>query len=206
MESDATAAAMLLSDADVDIICYACTSGSFYRGMKHEHELAAELKERSGIPVVTTSQAVLLALESLRSKKIVVCTPYTQQINEKLRKFFVENGLVLADLRELGLVENTEIGRLPPEAAYNLVRGADTRHAQAVFLSCTNLRTIEVVERLENELHLPVTSSNIATFWYALRFLGHEGSIEGLGELLRNVSLHPPRAQDEMATLRGERA
>src|SRR5205814_2226662 len=92
MEREARAPALLLRDAKVEIICYACTSGSFYRGMKHERELATQLKESSGIPVITTSQAVIGALEALGSKRIAVCTPYTREINERLMKFFTENG------------------------------------------------------------------------------------------------------------------
>ena len=193
MERDAEAAAMLLSDAEVDVICYACTSGSFYRGMKHEHELAARLSDRSGAPVVTTSHAVISALNVLRAKRIAVCTPYTRQVNEKLARFFAENGFVVADLRGLGMVQNTEIGRQPPEVAYDLVRRAETGLVDAVFLSCTNLRTVEIIGRLESEAGIPVTSSNVATFWYAVRTLGYRKRIEGLGRLLSNARLAPSK-------------
>ena len=186
MEKDAERAASLLSDADVDVVCYACTSGSFYGGIEHERELAKRLERASrGRPVITTSQAAMAALTAFGVRRVAVATPYVDEVNEKLLRFFEQNGFDVVKLTGLQIIENLTVGRQGPEVAYKLSKGIDSPEAEAIFISCTNFRTVEVVERLENELDKPVTSANVATFWYALRRIGLEAELGGLGRLLK---------------------
>ena len=56
--------------------------------------------------------------------------------------------------------------------------------ADGMFISCTNLRTIDVLAQLEAELNVPVISSNLATCWGCLQALGHHDPIDGYGSLL----------------------
>jgi len=76
------------------------------------------------------------------------------------------------------------IGRLPPEAAYETGLSVDGKENEAIFISCTNFRTIEIIQRLEGETGKPIVSSNQATMWLALRKLGLKDSIRGFGRLL----------------------
>jgi maleate isomerase len=186
MEKDAERAASLLSDAAVDVVCYACTSGSFYGGIEHERRLADRLQEAArGIPVITTSQAAMSALTALGVRRVAVATPYIDEINAKLVRFFEENGFDVVKLAGLQIVENLTVGRQGPTAAYDLSKTVDSQEAEAIFISCTNFRTVEIVERLETELGKPATSANVATFWYAMRKIGLTDGQGGLGRLLK---------------------
>jgi maleate isomerase len=60
----------------------------------------------------------------------------------------------------------------------------DGKENEAIFISCTNFRTIEIIQELEEATGKPVISSNQATLWYALRKLGLKDSIKGYGQLL----------------------
>ncbi|WP_456326146.1 maleate cis-trans isomerase family protein [Palaeococcus sp. (in: euryarchaeotes)] len=185
MSALAVESAKLLKDADVDIILYGCTSGSFIGGENFENELEEKIEDEVKIPVVTTSSAILAALNALEAQQILVLTPYTEEINKREREFLEANEFEVLDIRGMGIVENTKIGRLEPYEAYRLAKAMFTEEADALFISCTNFRTFEIIEALEDDLGVPVITSNQASLWYALRELEINESILGLGTLLR---------------------
>ena len=185
MSALAVESAKLLKDADVHLILYGCTSGSFIGGENFENELEEKIEDEVKIPVVTTSSAILAALNALEAQQILVLTPYTEEINKREREFLEANEFEVLDIRGMGIVENTKIGRLEPYEAYRLAKAMFTEEADALFISCTNFRTFEIIEALEDDLGVPVVTSNQASLWYALRELEINESILGLGTLLR---------------------
>ena len=74
-----------------------------------------------------------------------------------------------------------------PDVAYSLAKKINQDEAQAIFLSCTNFRTIEVISALERELKKPVISSNAATLWDALRRLKIKEPVVGYGEIFNKI-------------------
>jgi arylmalonate decarboxylase len=131
---------------------------------------------------------VVEACRVLGVRRISVATPYVQAVNETERLFFEQQGL------EVVCIEGMEIGHTPtdrrtiahqpPARTYGLARAVDRPEAEAVFISCTNLPTIEILAALERDLGKPVFSSNLATFWGALRRAGVREPIQGYGRLL----------------------
>jgi maleate isomerase len=57
------------------------------------------------------------------------------------------------------------------------------KDVDAVFVSCTSLRVAEHVAAFEAELGKPVTSSNHAMAWHALRLAGVADRIPAFGRL-----------------------
>ncbi|MEM4833316.1 MAG: maleate cis-trans isomerase, partial [Sulfolobales archaeon] len=114
-------------------------------------------------------------------------TPYIEEINAREKAFLESVGFTVVRIRGLGVVKNTEIGRQPAWVAYRLAKEV-VREAKSavdgVFISCTNFRTLEVVGVLEEELGLPVVSSNTASMWLALRTAGIRDKLN-YGRLLR---------------------
>jgi maleate isomerase len=187
MASEAVRAAEELATADVNVIVYGCTSGSLLEGVEWEERLRREIRERAGVEAITTAQAVVEALRALGVRRVVVATPYIDEINSRERSFLERSGFSVVRIRGLGIVRNTDIGRQPPWVAYRLAKEVAReagRSADGVFISCTNFRTIEVIELLEAELQLPVVSSNTASMWLALRTLGIRDRLS-YGRLLR---------------------
>ena len=185
MESEAQRAAKLLATADVDIVVYGCTTGSLVGGPGYDEKIARLVEEASGKPCVATATAVVEALRVLGAKKVALATPYIDEVNEKEIRFLEHHGFEIVDLKTLRIRDNREIGRVAPERVYRLVKSLDIRSADVVFISCTNLRTIEVIDALEKDLGLPVISSNTATAWMTLRKLGIRGVGYSAGRLLR---------------------
>lgn len=183
MEALAVEGAALLKDANVDIILYGCTSGSFIGGKNFEKELEAKIEKEVALPVVSTSSAILEALGVVDAQRILVITPYTDEINEREREFLEANEFEVLDIRGLGIEDNLRIGKLEPYEAYRLARATFMDEADAIFISCTNFRTFEIIELLEDDFGVPVITSNQASLWLTLREMDIHDVIPGLGSL-----------------------
>ncbi len=177
-------ACRLLDSAKVGVILYACTTGSLIGGKKWETQLIKRMKSSVSIPVVTTAGAVVDAINEIGLKKIAVATPYADQLNKAEREFFEENGFEVTNLKGLGYYTGEELHAEPPMTTIRLAREVDSSEAEGVFLSCTDLKTLTVLSRLEKELGKPVLSSNAASLWSSLRALGVKERVRGCGSLL----------------------
>ena len=98
--------------------------------------------------------------------------------------FLQGSGFEVVTLANLGVV-GMAIGAVPSEQVRELGKRAATTEAGALFISCTALRTVEVLDSLEQDLGIPVVSAIQATMWHALRIAGIEARQEGLGRLYR---------------------
>ena len=180
----------LSSEGICQIIAFCCTVGSMLGGYEREKEIIHLIEKSSGIPAITTTTAVSAALDTLNVKRIAVATPYTSEINENEKENLERRGYPVTDIRGYHEsiapheLKNDMIGRLLPQTAYEMGLKVNGKDTQAIFISCTNFRAIEIIESLERKTGKPVISSNQATLWYALRKLGIRDSIKGYGRLL----------------------
>jgi len=186
MEEELERAARELKTAEVDIIAFGCTSGSLIGGKDYDKKIINKIESSTNVKATTTSTAVLHALQELGVKKIAVGTPYSSEINEKVRKFLEDNGYSVVKIVGLSITPDVNIGKQYPSVAYRLGKKANSHDADAIFLSCTDFRTIEIIDVLEKELNKPVISANQATLWHILRLMNIRASIKGYGSLLKN--------------------
>jgi maleate isomerase len=186
MERGVEEAAMLLADAHVDIIAYGCTSGSLFRGLGHDLRIAKSITEKTGLPAVATASCVVDALRFLKVRTVSIATPYVDEINNLERKFLFENGFEVLQMRGLGIEDNLTIGRILDQSIIELARKANHQRAQAIFISCTNLPTIDIIPQLEENVGKPVISSNTATFWSMLRKMHQDYNRIDCGRLFKS--------------------
>jgi maleate isomerase len=184
MESKIEEEAVKLADADVDVIGYGCTSGSLFRGLGHDKMLEGRIERVTGKPAVATAGAVVSALKALGVRRVSVATPYIDEINDLERKFLQANGFDIVDLRGLQLTDNLKIGRIDSGTIYQLISKLKCEGADGIFISCTNLPTINIIRELEDKFKKPVISSNTATLWAMLKKLNKPVKIKGYGKLL----------------------
>jgi maleate isomerase len=149
------------------VVAYACTSGSFVHGVEGERRLVAAMRAAGAPAAVTTSGALLEALAALGVRRLAVATPYVESVTARLHDYLAEAGVATVSGAHLGL--EAGIWKVPYETTARLVREADSPAADAVFVSCTNLPTYELVAPLERELGKPVLTANQVTLWAALR-------------------------------------
>jgi len=178
-------AAELLVWTHVDVIVFACTTGSLVHGVGWDREVAARIARASGCVATTTTTAVLGALEAMGATSLAVATPYLEELNEIERQFLEESGFAVASIAGLGCATDAEIGQLEPADAVSLVERVDTPEADTVFISCTNFHCLPAIASLERQLGKPVVTSNLAGAWAALRQIAIEDQIPGYGQLLQ---------------------
>jgi maleate isomerase len=159
-----------LAGAEPEVTVYACTSGSFIGGLAGEKRLRKVMEKAGGTQALTTSGALLWALEALDARRVAVGTPYDGEVTAKLSEFLAEAGYETTSNAYLGLTG--DIFRVSHKTVRDLAVAADRPGADAVFLSCTNLRTFGVLPEIERELEKPVLSANQVTMWAALRAAG----------------------------------
>jgi maleate isomerase len=167
MADDAERAASLLSHASVDGIAYACTTGSLIHGSGFDAKLESRLSDAADAPAVATACSVVRALNALDVDRVSVATPYTKDLDRLERDYLTQNGFEVVSIDGRGLVENTAIGELDANDAEQQGRSilSNVPETDALFISCTNYRTLPALAALEKEFEIPVISSNAATIW-----------------------------------------
>ena len=170
-DADALAGACRdVSIADPGVTAYLCTSASFVGGLEGEAALRATMEQGGARRALTTSGAMLEALTALGVSSVGVATPYDAALTERLVAFLAEAGIATTGIGYLGM--GADIWRVDAASVRELVHALPLEGTEAIFLSCTNLPTIDVIPELEAELGLPVLSANLVTMWAALRELG----------------------------------
>jgi maleate isomerase len=188
LAEDVERATELLIPAKVNVIAFCCTSGSFIKGAGWDKEIIDNIESKyAGISATTTSTAVVAALRCLKIKNVAVATPYVDDVNKHLKKFLTDEGFNVINIKGLGILEDAEVNNLPPEIAYKLAKEVDTTNAEGIFISCTSLRTLNVIDLIERDLSKPVVTSNQATLWHSLRKAKINDIINGCGELLTQL-------------------
>jgi maleate isomerase len=168
-------------------VAYGCTSGSFIGGLAGEAALAAAMVEAGAPRAVTTSGAVIAAAHALGLKKIAVVTPYDEALGAKLRGYLNEAGIAVTAHNNMGLTGR--IWTVPYDVTTDLARRTAQGGEDAVFLSCTNLRTYDLIASLEQELGVPVLTANQVTMWAVLAAAGVPAVGPGQSLLRRQPTL-----------------
>ncbi|RWF60805.1 ectoine utilization protein EutA [Mesorhizobium sp. M4B.F.Ca.ET.190.01.1.1] len=176
------AAALILPDEPLDAICYSCTSASVVIG---DAEIEAAIQAaRPGVAVVTPPMAGVRGLKSLGARRISILTPYTVETSRPMAAYFAERGFEIVSFTCLGFEDDREMARIPPAALVELAGKATDAEADALFVSCTALRSALAVAGMEQAIGRPVVTSNQATAWNCLRLCGDDTARPQFGRLM----------------------
>jgi maleate isomerase len=177
----AKAAANLLPGFEVNVVCYACTSGSAVIG---EERVVAELlrpfPERKATTLLT---GVIEGLRALGTRRIVLGTPYLDEINTLEAVYLRDKGFDVLNAQGMNLTYDTDMVRVTPNYLAEFARAIDDPEAEAIFISCGALRTIDAIETIEQATGKPVVSSNQGMLWHCLRLAGIADKVPGYGRL-----------------------
>lgn len=181
IDAMADAASRIQPDTRPDVISYSCTSGSIVNG---EQQVMDEIKK--GAPYaqpMTLVTGVVDALRELGVKRLVVGTPYLDEINTAEAEFLVAKGFELLDIQGLNLETGIEFGCVTPEYWKKFALEIDQPDADAIFLSCGGIRALDVAQEIEELTGKPVITSNQGQMWSCLRRAGITDQIEGFGQI-----------------------
>ena len=182
-DSLAETAGRILPDDKLDVVCFACTSGSVAVG---EARAVEELKKGApGAQATTLVTSVKEALRRFDARRLVVGTPYVDELNCSVARNLIADGFEIVGFEGLGLNYDRDMIRVMPDYLIEFAQAIDRPDADALLLSCGALRSLEVVDEIERRLRKPVIVSNQAMIWECLRLAGVGDPIEGYGRLLR---------------------
>jgi maleate cis-trans isomerase len=184
MATEVPGAAKLLAQAKVQVIGYGCLAGGFIKGPGHDQEIIRDIESATNIPGVAAAAAVVDALRALGVTRVSVASPYEPWLNEKLAQYLNAFGVEVLALKGLGTQAHASF---TPEQNAALASEVDRPQSQAIFISCSNFRTLEIIELLEKKLGKPVITSNMSSLWKMLRVLGDRRCLPGAGRLFRDA-------------------
>lgn len=180
MEHDLPRAASLLPQTpEFDAVAYACTSGTTLIGADRVAQIvAANCRARR---VTNPLSAAFAALRHMGLGSVGLVSPYTSAIADQLRDTFQRAGIAVPNAVSFGEQIEANVARIDPSSIAEAAREVARQGAEAVFLSCTNLRTLDIIGPLEAELGIPVLSSNQVLAWDMAR--ESDGAARGVGRL-----------------------
>ena len=167
---DLPRAAKSLNELRLNVVVFAHTAGSMVQGPEYDAQLLTMMETTVGCPAVTPASAVVAALTGAGVKRLALLTPYPEQMTLMEQEFLETTvpGLKVVSHRSLSVASGLAIGDLEPAVAYREARNIDTGQADALFLSGTNWRTVDMIEKMESDLGIPVFTANQVTMWATL--------------------------------------
>ena len=173
----------ILPNENIDCIVYGCTSGTIASGYKTIEKKIKNAKPKS--KVITPSTAAITALKKLNIKKISLFTPYPKKLNDEVLSFFKDEKFLITSNYYLDIESDTDIWKVDPEYLFKVLVSMDHADSDALFISCTALPVLQIIEKLEKKLKKFVLSSNQVLIWDTLEKIGQNNSINGFGKLFK---------------------
>ena len=171
----------ILPNQKIDCVVYACTSGTIAAGFDSIKKKIKLAKPEAN--VATPSTAAINALKKLKIKKISIFTPYAKDLNDEVVDFFKKENFEVTSNSYFDIKSDLDIGKVDQNYLYGVLSNTDLNGADALFVSCTALPVLSIIEKLEKKLNKIVLSSNQALIWDTLKKIGNNDSIEGFGKL-----------------------
>ena len=119
-------------------------------------------------------------------KKLSIFTPYPKDLNNEVIKYFEENGFTITNNLYFDISDDIEIGKVDQKHLFDVLLNMDHKNSDALFVSCTALPVLSLIDDLEKKLEKTVLSSNQVLIWDTLQSIGKKENINGFGKLFKN--------------------
>ncbi len=177
-------------EVGTDVVGYACAETSFLKGVDGNAWIRDEIQRNCSQPAVTASGVMIEALQALDVKRVALVAPYPVSSADAMTAFLERNDITIANMVRRDFNDEYKDARdwyhtnlQPASTAFRMARQAKVDGAQAIFIAATNFRTMEILPRLEQDLGIPVVSTNQAMLWSMFRQIGVRESSARLGRL-----------------------
>jgi len=174
----------ILPDQKIDCIAYGCTSGTVaagYDSIKQKINLA-----KPEAKVTTPITSAIKALKKLNIKNLSIFTPYTKEINDSVVNYFEKENITIKSLTYYDIASDIDIGKVDQKNLFRVLSKIDLAESDALFVSCTALPVLSIIDELEKKLNKTVLSSNQTLIWDSLNQIGYKENIEGFGKLFNS--------------------
>jgi maleate isomerase len=174
----------ILPDQKLDCVAYGCTSGTIAAGYSSIYKKVNLAKPNTRVTTPITS--AIKALKKLSINKISVFTPYTDEINQSVAEYFKKENIEVVSLSFFDIDSDLDIGKVDPDYLFEVLSKIDLSESDALFVSCTALPVLSLIDKLEKKLGKIVLSSNQALIWDTLKEIEYNKNINGFGQLFKN--------------------
>ena len=171
----------ILPGEKLDCVVYGCTSGTVaagYDSIKNKIKLA-----KPEAKVTTPSTAAINALKKMNINKISIFTAYSKKLNDEVIDYFEKENFIVSSNSYFDILNDVDIAKIDQNYLYEILSKMDLGDAEALFVSCTNLPALSILDKLEKKLNKVVLSSNQVLIWDTLQSVGKNNSIKGFGKL-----------------------
>ena len=171
----------ILPGEKIDCIAYGCTSGTIAAGYD---AIQKKIKDAKSEAIVTTpSTSSIKALKKLKVNKIAVFTPYSKKLNDEVLEFFKNENFEITANSYFGIESDIDIGKVDPNHLYEILSKMDLNGAEVLFVSCTALPALSLIDKLEKKLNITVLSSNQTLIWDTLNSIKNKETTKGFGKI-----------------------
>jgi maleate isomerase len=174
----------ILPDQKLDCVAYGCTSGTVAAGYDSIKEKVNLAKPEAKVTTPITS--AIKALKMLNINKISIFTPYTKTINESVVGYFKKENIIINSLSYFDIASDLDIGKVDENYLFDVLSKIDLEDSDALFVSCTALPVLSIIDKLEKKLNKIVLSSNQTLIWDSLNEINYKKKIEGFGKLFNH--------------------
>ncbi len=173
----------ILPNEKIDCIVYGCTSGTIAAGF---NSIESKIKKaKPDAKVSAPSESSIKALKKLNINKIAVFTPYPKKLNDEVIEFFKDQKFSISSNSYFDISSDVDIGKVDPDYLYEVLSKMELNDAEALFISCTALPALSIIDKLEKKIGKFVLSSNQTLIWDTLEKIGKNKSIQGFGKLFQ---------------------
>jgi len=174
----------ILPDQKIDCVAYGCTSGTIAAGYNSIKQKINLVKPEA--KVTTPITAAIKALKKLSINKISIFTPYTKGINDSVVKYFENENIIINSLSYYDIASDLDIGKVDQHSLFEVLSEIELDNSDALFVSCTALPVLSIIDKLEKKLNKIVLSSNQTLIWDSLNQIGFKEKIDGFGKLFNS--------------------
>jgi maleate isomerase len=119
----------------------------------------------------------------MKVSKVAIFTPYIKKLNDEVVNYFKKENFIITANLYFDISIDGDIAKIDPDYLYEIISNMNLGDAQAVFLSCTNLPALSIIDKLEKKLNKIVLCSNQVLIWDTLKNIGKNNSVKGFGKL-----------------------
>ena len=174
----------ILPNEKINTIAYGCTSGTIAIGKEKIKEKIQIAKP--GCYITTPITSAIKAINKMKIKKIAIFTPYPDSVNKTVFEYFFKEKIEILSFSSFNLDSDVEIGKVDPNYLLEVLIKMETSSAEAIFVSCTALPVLKILDQVEKKIKKTVLSSNQTLIWDSIRSVGYNSPVSGYGKLFRN--------------------
>ena len=174
----------ILPNEKINTIAYGCTSGTIAIGKEKIKEKIQIAKP--GCYITTPITSAIKAINKMKIKKIAIFTPYPDSVNKSVFEYFSKEKIEVLSFSSFNLDSDLEIGKVDPNYLLEVLTKMEISDAEGLFVSCTALPVLKILDQVETKIKKTVLSSNQTLIWDSIRSVGYNSPVSGYGKLFRN--------------------